>query len=151
MATQAEASHNPGLRSSGNLRYLSAEVRHALTAWTRAKETLANAMCREDFQAFVRPMYLCGLLSHRFLVLSLPPNRRVVERARNFRHNVERALAAQGYGLAGFTAYPSTEQLLAQWNNPSFGPFLQLISRKRIDKLMAQRAAEDRRDRETLR
>lgn len=126
-------------------------MRHALTAWTRSKQALRNLMHPEDFRAFVRPMYLVGLLSERFLLIALPPNRRVVERARRFRPNLRAVLADQGYELAGFTAYPSDEQLLCQWDSPSFGPFFQLISRKRIERLIEKREREDGRDRERLR
>ena len=145
MGTQATAFHNPTQRSSGNSVNFprpSAEVRRALTAWTRAKANLQQRMRREDFQAFIRPVYLLSVFSPRFLLLAIPPNRRIVERLRNFRHNLNLALAEQGYGLAGFTSYPSDDELLELRNHPSFRPFVELIYAKRLSKLEAARAAE---------
>lgn len=151
MGPQRAASHNPGSGSSGNFPPPSAEVRRALSAWTRAKEALRQSMRQEDFQAFVRPMYLIGLLSGKFLLIALPPSRRVVERARNFRENLRAAIAEQGYDFAGFTPYPSDDVvLLLIENNASFGPFAEMICRGRLKRLEARRAAENARDRTVL-
>lgn len=106
-------------------------------------------MCREDFQCFVRPMYLLANFSG-FLLIALPANQRVVERARNFCPNVRAALLREGYALAGFTAYPSDDLLLQLRNHLSFAPFIRIIWRGRIRKLEARRAVEDARDRSPL-
>ncbi|HKW17062.1 MAG TPA: hypothetical protein VJO35_06095 [Terriglobales bacterium] len=154
MATQPAISHNPAHHSSGNLGFLSAETRHALTAWTRAKSTLYAKMRHEDFQAFVRPMYLVAVLSGRFFLIAIPPNRRVMDRARNFRANLAAFIEREGYGFAGFTPYPSDDDLLElrerQFDASSFAPFLELIARKRLDKSLARREQENARDREQI-
>ena len=122
------------------------ETRHALAAWIRAKQSLERAMRREDFQSFVRPLYLIAVLSGSFMLLAMPPNKRLFERAHNFRHNLSAALAKQNYRLAGICAYPSDDELLILRSNPSFAPYVELIWRKRAEKIEAQRQAEDERD-----
>ena len=143
MPALAALYRNPDACQSGNL----VDFRDALSAWTRAKEALRVAMRREDFQAFVRPMYLLAVLGGHYLLLSLPPNRRVVERARNFRLNLTAHIRAEGYELAGFTAYPSDRELVALANCPSFQPFVHFIARGRLRKIERRVAAENARDR----
>jgi hypothetical protein len=150
MSTQSAESHNSAVRASGKVVYLNAEARRALTAWTRAKQSLRERMPHEDFQAVVRPMYLAGVLSGRFFIVSIPPNRRLLDRARNFRDNLAAAIECQGYYFAGFTRYPTDDDLLALWDSPNFGPFFRLISRTRIERVLAQRDEENARDRERL-
>lgn len=150
MPIQTESSYNPASLSSGNLGYFSPDLRRALTAWSRAKQALRAQMQRQDFQSFVRPMYLVAVLSGKFFLIALPPNRRVIERAYNFRGNLSRFIEREGYGFAGFTAYPDDDQLAAQWNHESFGPFFRLISAKRIEKVLDRRARENARDRELI-
>jgi hypothetical protein len=125
---------------------LSVEARHALAAWVRAKQSLQRVMHREDFQSFVRPMYLVAVLSDACLLLTLPPNNRLFERARNFRPNLRAAIEEQNYHFAGIARYPSDDELLILRDNPSFAPFVELIWRKRLAKLAATRPAEDDRD-----
>lgn len=150
MPVQTESSYNPALCSSGKLGYFSPEIRRALTAWTRAKQALRSRMQRDDFQSFVRPMYLVAVLSGKFFLIAIPPNKRVIERAYNFRDNLARFIEREGYRFAGFTAYPGDDQLAAQWNSESFGPFFRLISAKRIEKVLERRAKENARDCELI-
>lgn len=100
----------------------------------------------EDYRAFIRPMYLVAVLSQSFLLVAVPPNRRIVERARNFRHNLSHAIARQGYRLAGFAAYPADSELSALANHDSFKPFIDVICRGRVRQLEADRQREDERD-----
>jgi hypothetical protein len=125
---------------------LSREDRHALAAWVRAKQTLERVMRREDFQAFVRPMYLTALFDRCFLLLAMPPNQRLFQRAWNFRPNLATAIELQNYHLAGIARYPTDDELLMLKDKPAFAPFVALIWRKRMDKAIARRPAEDDRD-----
>jgi hypothetical protein len=125
---------------------LSVEARHALAAWIRAKQSLERVMRREDFQSFVRPMYLIAVLGPYCFLLAMPPNKRLYERARHFRPNLRAAILKQNYDLAGICRYPSDEELLLLRDSPSFAPYVQLIWRKRAEKYEAQREAEDTRD-----
>jgi hypothetical protein len=149
METQLRESHNSPLDSSeksAENSALSVETRHALAAWIRAKQSLQRVMRREDFQGFVRPMYLVAVLSQSFLLLAVPPNNRLVERARNFRPNLEAAISKQNYRLAGICPYPTDAEVLALRNHPAFAPYVELIWRKRAEKVAAYRVAEDARD-----
>lgn len=126
------------------------EARHALAAWVRAKQSLETLMRREDFQSFVRPMYLLAVLSGCGMLLSLPPNKRLVERAWNFRPNLGLAIGKQNYRFAGLCRYPSDDELIVLANSPSFAPFVQLIWRGRTQKVLARKMAEDARGAEVL-
>lgn len=97
-----------------------------------------------DFQHFVRPMYLLVPLSGFCLLLALPRNKRIVERARRFRRQIAAAIQAEGYHFAGFTAYPSDEELvsLEHWL-----PLLAAPLRARFEQARRRRAEEDARDR----
>lgn len=127
-------------------------VRHAHSAWIRAKESLQRAMPRQDFHSLVGPMRLVTVLPGGGMLLALPPNKRLAERARNFRPNLAAAIENQNYHLAGFSLYPSDDALLSLWNHKSFGPFFQFIARKRRDRdrVAAERDEENARDRERL-
>lgn len=100
----------------------------------------------EDYRAFVRPMYLIAVLSNHHMLIAVPPNRRVVERARNFRMNLSHAISLEGYTFAGFAAYPDDETLPTLYHSPSFQPFVKIVYRGRLRKLEAARRAEDERD-----
>ena len=91
-------------------------------------------------------MYLLAVLSECFMLLSLPPNRRVCERAYAFRANLAAAIAHENYRLAGLVAYPSDGELVVLRSHRSFAPFVELIWRKRLEKIAAQQVAEDARD-----
>jgi|HubBroStandDraft_5_1064220.scaffolds.fasta_scaffold101482_2 hypothetical protein len=103
-------------------------------------------MRREDFQAFVRPMYLLAALGGRHLLIAIPPNRRVIERARNFRENLAAMIRQQGYEFAGFAPYPGDCDLEQLAEHSSFAPYVHFIARGRLRKVTAQRNAEDQRD-----
>jgi len=117
----------------------------AFNAWRRAKERLRATMDARDFNHFVRPMYLLVPLWNFCLLLSLPPNQRIVERARCYRKKIAAAIKAEGYHFAGFTSYPSDEELLSleQWI-----PLLAAPLRERYEQARLQRIAEDARDRQ---
>jgi hypothetical protein len=153
METRLRAFHNSRSDSSTKSEENSAlpvEVRHALSAWIRAKQSLQRVMPREDFHSFVRPMYLVAVLSESFMLLALPPNKRLFERARAFRGNIEAAIGQQNYHFAGIARYPSNDELVILRDSPSFAPFVDLIWRKRLAKLEVNRPAEDERDRADL-
>jgi hypothetical protein len=120
------------------------EAARAFDAWRRAKQRLRATMDPRDFNHFVRPMYLLVPLSDCFLLLALPRNKRIVERARRYRAKIEEAIQVEGYHFAGFTAYPSNEELLSleQWL-----PFFAAPLRERYEQALAERSAEDSRDR----
>jgi hypothetical protein len=122
------------------------ETRHALAAWIRAKQSLERVMRREDFQSFVRPMYLIAVFPGNCFLLSIPANKRLYKRARNFRPNLRAAILKQNYDLAGIARYPSDDELLILRHSPAFAPYVELIWRKRAEKIEAQRQAEDERD-----
>jgi hypothetical protein len=119
-------------------------ARRAFIAWTRAKERLRSTMDPRDFNHFLRPMYLLVPLCGVCLLLSLPRNKRIVERARSYRGKIAAAIQAEGYQFAGFTAYPSGEELLRleHWL-----PFLAEPLRARYEQARIERIAEDARDR----
>lgn len=71
-------------------------------------------MPQEDFKAFVRPMRLQAILSGSYLLIAIPPNRRIAERARNFRANLACAIEQQNYKFAGLTPYPARQAEPAQ-------------------------------------
>jgi hypothetical protein len=153
METQLRESHNSRFVSSEKSAEnspLSVESRHALAAWVRAKQSLERVMRREDFQSFIRPMYLGAVLSRCCMLLTLPPNKRLFERARNFRPNLVAAIEQQNYHFAGIARYPTDDELVQLRNSPnyesSWKPFVELIWRKRQEKLAATRPAEDERD-----
>ena len=105
----------------------------------------------EDFNSFIRPMYLLAVLSGSFMLLALPPNKRLAERARNFRPNLEAAIQKQNYHLAGFSRYPADGELLMLRDRLPWAPYVDLIYRKRLEAMEARRSAEDVRDRADLR
>jgi hypothetical protein len=151
MTGLAEVCHNPRRAASGNLDQFPANFRHAFAAWKRTRLILRSAMRYEDFQAFVRPMRLLGVLSGRCFLIALPPNGRIVERARNFRPNLQRVLRQQGYDLAGFTRYPTDGELEGLiLNHASLAPFIEMIYRARLRKISCDRSLEDARDLEML-
>lgn len=126
------------------------DAARAHRAWLDVKDRLRAEMDPRDFDHFVRPMLLLTVLSGSYLLLSLPPNKRIAERARNFaKHGpLLRYLQERGFGLAGFTAYPPAEQLAALADRfPEV--FAQLSSRlrARVEVAAEQTAAEDARDR----
>ena len=122
------------------------EVRHALSAWIQAKESLRRIMRPEDFHSFVRPMYLVAVLSQSFMLLALPPNKRLFERASAFQRNIEAAILRENYHLAGFARYPSDDELVVLRGVSSFAPFVELIWRKRAQKIATRRFSEDAHD-----
>src|SRR5580704_5467104 len=137
METQLRESHNSrpvSSEKSAENSPLSVEIRHALAAWVRAKQSLEKVMRREDFQSFVRPMYLIALFPGACLLLAMPPNRRLFQRAWNFRPNLKAAIANQNYHFAGIARYPSDDELVILRDSPSFAPFVELIYRKRLAK-----------------
>jgi len=97
-------------------------------------------------------MYLIGVLSEKFLLIAIPPNRRVAERARNFRSNLRAAIQQQGYEFAGFTSYPSDDVLMRmrETENRTFASFAEMICRGRLRRIERKHAAEDARDREAV-
>jgi hypothetical protein len=146
MGELPEVCHNPDRRSSGNRGLLDANSRHALTAWTRAKQNLRQVMRPEDFRAFVNPMRLLAVLSGSHLLIALPHNRRVMERARNFRPNLAAFIQQQGYELAGLAPYPSDDHLGELARHESFAPFIRIIARTRVEKARRRFVREDARD-----
>ena len=113
------------------------------------KDRLRSEMDPRDFNHFVRPMMLFAVLSDGYMLLSLPPNKRIAERARNFAKNgpLLPYLQAQGFTLAGFTAYPPDEQLAALAERfPEVFAQLPASLRMRAEAAAARMAEEDARD-----
>jgi hypothetical protein len=100
----------------------------------------------EDFHSFIRPMYLMAVLSGSSMLLSLPPNKRLAERARNFRPNLVAAIEQQNYHFAGICRYPSDEELLILRERRQWVPYVELIYRKRLQRVEARTSAENVRD-----
>jgi hypothetical protein len=126
------------------------DTARAYRAWLDVKNRLRSEMNPRDFNHFVRPMMLLTVLSGSYMLLSLPPNHRIAERARNFaKHGPLLAyLQAQGFTLAGFTAYPPDEVLVALAERfPEVFAQLSGKLRARAEAAAAQLAAEDARDR----
>lgn len=119
------------------------QAARAYRAWIAAKRELASRMHPEDFNAFVRPIYLLMVLSEHYMLLSMPPNKRLVERARNFQSNIAAAIARHGYSFAGFARYPVEYEDFAAIPEE----FLTPILRGRRRAAEQRRAAEDARDR----
>lgn len=126
------------------------DTARAYRTWIDVKDRLRAEMEPRDFNHFVRPMMLLTVLSGCYMLLSLPPNKRIFERARNFaKHGpLLQHLQAQGFTLAGFTAYPPDEQLVALAERfPDVFAQLSARLRARVEAAAAQMAAEDARDR----
>jgi hypothetical protein len=125
------------------------ESAHACRVWIEVKERLRSEMDARDFNHFVRPMFLLTVLCGEAMLFSLPPNRRISERARTFaKHGPLRGyLQAQGFHLAGFTTYPSDEQLVAMSEKfpEQFAQFPAPL-RMRAEAALARWAEEDARD-----
>jgi hypothetical protein len=125
---------------------LPVEARQALKAWIGAKHSLNRVMLREDFQSLVRPIYLIGILSRHYMLLSVPPGNRLVERVKHFSPAIRAAIVKHDYDLAGLTPYPNDAALLQLRENPSFAPFVELIWHKRLENIAARQASENARD-----
>lgn len=126
-----------------------AEFARAMRAWVEVKERLRSEMDPRDFNHFVRPMLLLNVLSGFFMLLALPPNARMFERARNFaKHGpLLPELQARGFTLAGFTAYPTSEALVRlREEHPRFFAGLSGPLRARAEAALAEFSAEDARD-----
>lgn len=152
--TQPEVSHNPIACQSGNSVNFhgdfSPAARRALSAWSRAKESLRKPFSPRDFSAVIRPVYLIGVLSEKFFLLSMPRNKRVAERLQLLKPVLRQAIQAQGYELAGLTWYPSDEHLLMFKDHPSLGPFFNFIFEKRVRRAFERTMQENSRDRGLL-
>ena len=125
------------------------QAARACRAWIAVKERLREEMDPRDFDHFVRPMMLLTVLSDGYLLLSLPPNKRIAERARNFAQHgsLLRHLQDQGFMLAGFTPYPSGESLVALRERfPGVFAMLPSRLRARAEAAAERIAAEDARD-----
>lgn len=127
------------------------DAARAYRVWIEVKDRLRREMDPRDFNYFVRPMMLLTVLSGCYMLLSLPPNHRIFERAKNFaKHGpLLRHLHAQGFGLAGFTPYPTDEQLVALAERfPDKLAQYPAALRRRAEAAAARIAAEDARDRQ---
>lgn len=126
------------------------ESAHACRVWIEVKERLRSEMDARDFNHFVRPMFLLTVFSSNAMLFSLPPNRRISERARSFaKHGpLLGYLQAQGFDLAGFTTYPNDEELIAMSERfPELFAQLPAPLRMRAEAAAERWAEEDARDR----
>lgn len=122
------------------------EASRGYRAWITAKKLLRSQLRADDFDAFVRPLMLLKVLSDKYFLLALPPNRRMFERARQC-VAIRAAIRAVGYEFAGITCYPSDEELVWLANNPQWAPWMTPILRGRLRTIEARRAEENARDR----
>lgn len=87
------------------------EAARACRVWIEVKEKLRAEMNPHDFNHFVRPMYLLKLAGD-CLIVSVPRNRRISERAKNCAV-LQAAVKVRGYSGAFVVFYPSDEELIA--------------------------------------
>ncbi len=82
----------------------------ALQAWRAIKERLKQTLPKREWQLWVRPAYLCKLLSGCHLLIALPPSNAIMRAAKERGILLRNLLAESGYN-ASFTKYPDAYEL----------------------------------------
>jgi hypothetical protein len=113
--------------------------------WIEIKTELQSQLPPGDYDAFIRPMYLFRAYGDA-LGLTLPPNHRMIERAKNC-ELLQRLVRARGYSGAIIGRYPTDDELiLLQQRYPGIEESWGKTLRKRCEDLITQRQREDARD-----
>jgi hypothetical protein len=96
------------------------ELNAAIKTWLQIKEHLKATLPVEDFNLWVRPMYLFRVMADGFLLFTLPPNDLMFSAARANQHMLIELLQKHGgerhgggptYPACSFTYYPDEYQL----------------------------------------
>jgi hypothetical protein len=83
-----------------------------ISAWLSIKAELKNRLPAEEWDLWVRPLYLLKARpSDQFVLFALPANNRMAEAARANRAILIEMLAPHGYRACGFQFYPDDYQL----------------------------------------
>jgi hypothetical protein len=83
----------------------------AMATWLQIKEKLKATLPTEDWNLWVRPMYLFRLMADGFLLFTLPANNRMLKAARDNQAMLTEVLRENGYAACSFTTYPDEYQL----------------------------------------
>ena len=78
----------------------------ALKDWLTVKGTIARHLPEEEFNLWVRPMYLLKIMSGKVMLLALPPNTRIIRAAKANNKLLTEVIVAAGYAGHRFTVYP---------------------------------------------
>jgi hypothetical protein len=100
------ASNNKESKSSKNLGRENHHACGALNDWLQIKSKLEKQLPEDQFKLWLRPMYLLKVMSGRVLLLSLPPNGRIVEAARFHQEELLKLVREAGYSSFCLTRYP---------------------------------------------
>ncbi len=82
----------------------------AFQVWLATKERLKSILPEREWQLWVRPAYLCNLLSGYHLLIALPPSNAIIRAAKERQAMLRNLLAESGYN-ASFTKYPDAYEL----------------------------------------
>lgn len=82
----------------------------ALQDWLAIKAEIQATIPDEEYQLWLRPMYLLKVLGSEGLLLSVPPNGRIMEAAAANRELVAKHAKAHGYNGIALTRYPDDYQ-----------------------------------------
>jgi hypothetical protein len=151
----APRAEHPALRADDSKAFDSsaidskAEKQHAFGAlmahWIEIKTKLRNQLPREDYDQFIRPMYLFRAYGDA-LGLTLPPNLRMIERAKNC-ELLQTLVRARGYSGAIIGRYPTDDELIVlQERYPGIEESWGESLKKRCADAIERRRQEDARD-----
>jgi hypothetical protein len=118
----------------------------ALTAhWIEIKTELQKQLSHEDYDQFIRPMYLFRAFGDA-LGLTLPPNNRIIDRAKHC-ELLQELVRARGYSGALIGRYPTDDDLIElQHRHPGIEESWGKTLRKRCEDAIERRCQEDARD-----
>jgi hypothetical protein len=125
------------------------EKHHAFGAlmahWIEIKTELQNQLPHEDYQQFIRPMKLFRAFGDA-LGLTLPPNQRMIERAKNCQL-LQTLVRARGYSGAIVGRYPTDDELIVlQERYPGIEESWGKTLKQRCEDAIERRRQEDARD-----
>ncbi len=126
-----------------------AEKHHAfgalMTHWIEIKTALQKQLPHEDYEKFIRPMYLFRVYGD-CLGLTLPPDLRMIERAKNC-ELLQSLVRQHGYSGAIIGRYPTDDELIElQRRYPGIEESWGKSLKKRCADAIEQRRREDARD-----
>lgn len=99
--------------------------------WLQLKEELRSELPEQEWNFWVRPIYLLKELSSSHLLLAAPPSSRIVEAYRKREPWLRDKLALRGFSCS-LTYYPDAYQLeLAALRNPEWAEAAARINRKK--------------------
>lgn len=116
-----------------------------LRQWIEIKTELQSQLPHDDYDEFVRPMYLFRAYGDA-LGLTLPPNNRMIERAKNCAL-LQTLVRARGYSGAIVGRYPTDDELIElRERYPGIEESWGNSLRKRCEDAIERHRQEDARD-----